>query len=66
MAERVSPVRQVKVYMECDVPGCAGQMLPTGRVHLLSIPQYPHECNVCGCKDTFTKRYPCVEVREEI
>lgn len=64
MAERIVPVRQVKVHMDCDLDGCTGEMLNDGSALLCSPPRYPHVCNVCGKKVTFGKRYPLLEFRE--
>lgn len=64
MAERLVAVRQVKVHMDCDEPDCTGEMLNNGNAFLCSPPKYPHVCNVCGKKVTFSKRYPSLEFRE--
>lgn len=65
MAERVVPVVQVMVHMDCDEPNCKGEMIATGDA-LLSYPaRYPHKCNQCGCTATYKgHRYPGLEFRE--
>lgn len=64
MAERQVPVKQVRLHMDCDEPGCTGEMLNNGSAFLCSPPQYPHICNVCGKKVSFVKRYPCLDFVE--
>lgn len=64
MAERIVPVKQVKVHMDCDLDGCTGEMVNTGQAYLSAPPRYPHYCDVCGKHATFGKRYPLLDFRE--
>lgn len=59
MAEQKRPVQPVRVSYACDQ--CGGDVLPTGMC-LTSCPaQYPHDCQQCGERYTFTSLYPRVE-----
>lgn len=68
MAERQVPVKQVRLHMDCDAPGCTGEMENNGEAFLSHPPKYPHYCNVCARREIYRKRYPCldfVEVSDE-
>jgi hypothetical protein len=59
MAEQRKQVLPVRVNYSCDK--CGGDVLPTG-VCLTSYPaQYPHDCQWCGKRYTFTSLYPRIE-----
>lgn len=59
MSEKRRPVQLVRVSYACDQ--CGGDVLPTGMC-LTSYPaQYPHDCQDCGERYTFTSLYPRIE-----
>lgn len=59
MSEQKRPVQPMRVSYACDK--CGGDVLPTG-LCLTSIPaQYPHDCQQCGERYTFTALYPRIE-----
>lgn len=64
MTERVVPVVQVRVHMDCGFNGCTGEMLNNGEAFLTSPPKYPHCCNVCARMEIYPKRYPLLDYRE--
>lgn len=64
MAERLVPVMQVMVHMDCGFEGCTGEMVNDGSAFLCSPPRYQHHCNVCDKRATFSKRYPMLDFRE--
>lgn len=64
MAERIVPVTQVRVHMDCGAGDCTGEMLNNGEAFLTSPPRYPHYCNVCARMEIYRKRYPCLDFRE--
>lgn len=58
MSETKQEVKTWLVRYNCDKPGCAGEMVPTG-VAWMSYPmKYPHRCNQCGATLTFLDSYP--------
>lgn len=64
MAERIVPVVQVRVHMDCEEEGCNGEMVSNGDAFLTYPPRYPHVCNVCKAVKTFNVRYPSLDFRE--
>lgn len=59
VSEQKRPVQPIRVSYACDK--CGGDVLPTG-LCLTSIPaQYPHDCQQCGERYTFTSLYPRIE-----
>lgn len=58
MSEVKYEVKTFLIDMKCDK--CAeGYMRPIGNVVLTSYPlSYPHECDVCGYRENYTKVYP--------
>lgn len=58
MSEVKYQVKTFLIDMKCDKCG-EGYMRPVGNVVLTSYPlQYPHECDVCGFRENYTKTYP--------
>lgn len=64
MTERIVPVVQVRVHMDCGFKGCTGEMMNNGEAFLTSPPKYPHYCNVCARMEIYPKRYPLLDYRE--
>lgn len=64
MAERLVPVKQVMVHMDCNAEFCDGELLNNGEAFLTSPPKYPHCCNVCARMEIYPKRYPLLDYRE--
>jgi len=55
-------IRNVNVQQadeKCPVCG-NGYMRPTGITLLSDPPQFPHQCNSCGYKQTYSVRYPYI------
>lgn len=59
MAEKKRPVQPVRVNYSCDK--CGGDVLPTGACFDSYPAQYPHDCQQCGKRYTFTSLYPRIE-----
>ena len=52
--------REVKTYLInyiCDECG-DGFMEPTGKMLLTNQPGFPHQCNKCEARETFSDKYP--------
>lgn len=64
MSYRECKVEIVRVHWDCEVPGCDGEMLPTGLVYPMVDPLRVHACSKCGRNDTSTRRYPSIEYRD--
>ena len=59
MPEVTTPMQVQQVKLTCDA--CGGEMLPNGRVLLLSNPQRVHACTQCGAtKNVSGDPYPRV------
>lgn len=59
MPREQRPLRPMQVDYRCDKCG-EGHYRPTGEILMSNPPQFPHACNKCDHRATFTERYPTV------
>ena len=59
MPREQKPIRPIQVDYRCDKCG-EGHYRPTGMMLASNHPQFPHACNKCDDRKTFSERYPTV------
>ncbi len=76
MAEQRKQVIPVRVSYACDKCGgdvlpyacdkCGGDVLPIDMYVSIYPPRYPHDCQQCGERYTFTSLYPRIEYADAV
>jgi len=60
---RLVPFLVRKKCTQCN----KGELKPTGAVHLVHPPRYPHACNQSGCDnvENYFEKFPAIEWMDE-
>ena len=64
--DELSYLQPVLVKMKCDKCGNGYMKRDDSIILLTSPPQYEHNCEKCGHRETYYKSYPCIEFVDSI